>query len=120
MGAEPPAAPLLFLKAASALVGPGTPIRRPRGYERVDFEGELGVIIGRAARRVSVEAALDHVLGYTCVNDVTVRDLQQRDGQWARAKSFDTFCPVGPWVVSGLDPSDLQLTTRVNGEVRQE
>jgi 2-keto-4-pentenoate hydratase/2-oxohepta-3-ene-1,7-dioic acid hydratase in catechol pathway len=120
MGKGIPAEPLIFLKAPSALLGDGEAIERPPSYARVDYEGELGVVIGARARRVSKEAALDHVLGYTCVNDVTVRELQQRDGQWARAKSFDTFCPVGPRIVGGLDPRDLRITTRVNGAVRQD
>lgn len=110
----------MFLKPPSALCGDGAPIGRPAGHARVDHEAELGVIIGTRARRVSREDALAHVLGYTCVNDVTVRDLQQKDGQWTRAKGFDSFCPVGPRVVSGLDPSDLRIVARVNGAVRQD
>ena len=119
MGKPLPEEPLLFLKPPSALVGPGAPIVRPRGYQRVDFEGELAVVIGRTARRVSHAGALDHVAGYTCLNDVTVRDLQKRDVQFTRAKGFDSFCPVGPRVAAGLDPSRLRLETRVNGQVRQ-
>ncbi|HUH02371.1 MAG TPA: fumarylacetoacetate hydrolase family protein, partial [Kofleriaceae bacterium] len=87
---------------------------------RVDYEGELGVVIGRRARNVVAADALDYVMGYTCVNDVTCRDLQQRDNQWARAKGFDTFCPIGPRIVGALDPSDLRIQTRVNGETRQD
>lgn len=120
MGAHIPSEPLLFLKPPSALLGPGGVIRRPRGYERVDYEGELGVIIGKRAYRVSEEQSLEHVLGFTCINDVTVRDLQTRDGQWARAKGMDSFCPIGPRIVSGLDPRDLRITTRVNGATRQD
>lgn len=120
MGKTVPDEPLVFMKAPSALLATGADIERPRGYERVDFEGELGVVIGRPARRVSAADALDYVLGYVCVNDVTVRDLQKRDNQWTRAKGFDTFCPVGPRIVSGLDASDLHLVTRVNGTVRQD
>lgn len=120
MGKGVPTEPLLFLKPPSALIGNGDGIARPHGYLRVDYEGELGVVIGSRACRVSPEAALDHVLGYVCVNDVTVRDLQTRDGQWARAKGFDTFCPVGPRVVGGLDPRALRITTRVNGVIRQD
>jgi 2-keto-4-pentenoate hydratase/2-oxohepta-3-ene-1,7-dioic acid hydratase in catechol pathway len=112
--------PLLFLKPPSAVIADGMPIERPAGYERVDFEGELGVVIGRSAYHVPREAALDFVEGFTIVNDVTVRDLQKKDGQWTRAKGFDTFCPIGPRVVPGLDPSTLHLTTRVNGVVRQD
>jgi 2-keto-4-pentenoate hydratase/2-oxohepta-3-ene-1,7-dioic acid hydratase in catechol pathway len=114
-----PDEPLLFLKPPSALLAPGDPIVRPPGYERVDFEGELCVVIGRRARRVTREAALDHVAGYTCCNDVTVRDLQKKDVQYTRAKGFDSFCPVGPVVVAGLDPRGLRLETRVNGVTRQ-
>jgi 2-keto-4-pentenoate hydratase/2-oxohepta-3-ene-1,7-dioic acid hydratase in catechol pathway len=115
-----PEEPLMFLKPRSALIPDGAPIERPGGYERVDYEGELGVVIGTRARRVSREAALDHVLGFTCINDVTVRDLQKKDGQWSRAKGFDTFCPLGPRIVPALDPRALKITTRVNGSVRQD
>jgi 2-keto-4-pentenoate hydratase/2-oxohepta-3-ene-1,7-dioic acid hydratase in catechol pathway len=110
----------MFLKPRSALLPEGFPIERPAGYERVDYEGELGVVIGQRARRVSRERALDVVLGYTCVNDVTVRDLQKKDGQWSRAKGFDSFCPIGPRIVAGLDPRNLRIITRVNGIVRQD
>jgi 2-keto-4-pentenoate hydratase/2-oxohepta-3-ene-1,7-dioic acid hydratase in catechol pathway len=119
MGKPLPAEPLLFLKPPSALIGPDEPIVRPRGYERVDFEGELAVVIGRRARRVSREQALEHVAGYTCLNDVTVRDLQKKDIQYTRAKGFDSFCPVGPRVAAGLDPERLHIETRVNGVTRQ-
>lgn len=114
-----PAVPLLFLKPPSALCGPGDPIVRPRGPVRVDFEGELCVVIGRQARRVKRAQALEHVAGYTIMNDVSVRDYQQSDVQYTRAKGFDTFAPAGPRVVAGLDPSALTLETRVNGQVRQ-
>src|SRR5690349_820644 len=110
----------MFLKPPAALIGKGQPIERPGGYDRVDYEGELGVVIGKRARRVPRDRALEFVAGYTCVNDVTVRDLQKKDGQWARAKGFDSFCPVGPRVVPGLDPSNLKITTRVNGVVKQD
>ena len=120
MGKEVPDEPVLFMKPPSALLPPGEPIVRPRGYERVDFEGELAVVIGRRARRVSAARALDVVLGLTIVNDVTVRDLQQKDGQWTRAKGFDSFCPLGPAIVAGVDPADLRIATRVNGETRQD
>jgi 2-keto-4-pentenoate hydratase/2-oxohepta-3-ene-1,7-dioic acid hydratase in catechol pathway len=119
MGKGIPDEPLMFLKPRSALIGDGDPIERPPGYERVDYEGELGVVIGRRARRVARATALDVVMGFVCVNDVTVRDLQKRDGQWTRAKGFDGFCPLGPRIVAGLDPSDLRITTRVNGAVKQ-
>ncbi len=120
MGKGIPEEPLMFLKPLSAVIVDGAAIERPAGYERVDFEGELGVVIGKRARRVTREQALGYVEGYTIVNDVTVRDLQKKDGQWTRAKGFDTFCPLGPRVVPGLDPSKLHLTTRVNGVVKQD
>jgi 2-keto-4-pentenoate hydratase/2-oxohepta-3-ene-1,7-dioic acid hydratase in catechol pathway len=120
MGKGIPSEPLIFFKPPSALVGDGGVIERPAGYARVDHEAELGVVIGKRARRVKREDALAHVLGYTCVNDVTVRELQTRDGQWARAKGFDTFCPVGPRIVPGLDPSDLAIRCRVNGVLKQD
>jgi 2-keto-4-pentenoate hydratase/2-oxohepta-3-ene-1,7-dioic acid hydratase in catechol pathway len=120
MGKGIPEEPLMFLKPRSALLPAGSPIERPGGFERVDYEGELGVVIGQRARRVPRERALDVVMGFTCINDVTVRDLQKKDGQWTRAKGFDTFCPLGPKIVAGLDPSNLRITTRVNGAVRQD
>ena len=120
MGKGLPEEPLMFLKPRSALISDGGAIARPGGFERVDYEGELGVVIGTRAARISKEKALDVVLGYTCVNDVTVRDLQKKDGQWARAKGFDTFCPIGPRIVPGLDPRNLRITTRVNGTVKQD
>jgi len=120
MGKGLPEEPLMFLKPRSAMIADGDAIERPAGYERVDYEGELGVVIGARTRGISRERALEAVLGFVCVNDVTVRDLQKRDGQWARAKGFDTFCPIGPRIVAGLDPSKLRITTRVNGEVRQD
>jgi 2-keto-4-pentenoate hydratase/2-oxohepta-3-ene-1,7-dioic acid hydratase in catechol pathway len=120
MGKGIPEEPLMFLKPPSSVIGDGVPIERPAVYERVDFEGELGVVIGKRAKNVSREDALDYVAGYTCVNDVSCRDLQKKDGQWARAKGFDSFCPVGPRVVPGLDPSNLRITTRLNGVVKQD
>ena len=119
LGNEVPPEPLLFLKPSTAVIGPGDPIALPPISERVDHEAELGVVIGRLCRRVSEEDAPRFVLGYTCGNDVTARDLQERDGQWTRAKGFDTFCPLGPWVESEVDPADLLVACRVNGEVRQ-
>lgn len=120
MGKGIPSEPLMFLKPPSAVIFDGAAIERPDGYLRVDYEGELGVVIGTRARKVSALDALRFVRGYTCVNDVTVRDLQQKDGQWTRAKGFDTFCPVGPTIVGGLDPRDLAIRTRVNGAVKQD
>lgn len=120
LGNPMPDEPLLFLKPPSSVVGHGAAIELPAVSSRVEHEGELGVVIGRRAHRLSdSENPLDYVLGYTCVNDVTARDLQRRDVQFTRAKSFDTFCPVGAYIVSGLDPFDLQVETRVNGETRQ-
>ena len=120
MGKGLPEEPLMFLKPRSAVIGSGDAIERPAGYERVDYEGELGVVIGQRARRVPRERAFEVVMGFVCVNDVTVRDLQKRDGQWTRAKGFDTFCPIGPRIVAGLDPSKLAIATRVNGVTRQD
>lgn len=119
VGAALPQEPVLFLKPATSVVGPGEPIVLPAVSRRVDYEAELAVVIGRRARQVTVGQAPDCILGFTCGNDVTARDLQQKDGQWTRSKSFDTFCPLGPWVVPGLDPSALQVICRVNGQVRQ-
>ena len=120
MGSEVPAEPLIFLKPPSTVIGPEKPILLPGLSQRVDYEGELAVIIGQRACRVSPEIALRYVLGYTCANDVTARDLQRKDEQWTRAKGFDTFCPLGPWIVTDVDPSQLTVMTRVNGEVRQQ
>jgi 2-keto-4-pentenoate hydratase/2-oxohepta-3-ene-1,7-dioic acid hydratase in catechol pathway len=119
LGNPLPAEPMLFLKPATSVIGPGDPIPLPQGSERVDHEAELGVVIGRLCRGVPVEEADRYVLGYTCVNDVTARDWQRSDGQWTRAKGSDGFCPVGPWIDTEVDPSDLQVTARVNGELRQ-
>jgi 2-keto-4-pentenoate hydratase/2-oxohepta-3-ene-1,7-dioic acid hydratase in catechol pathway len=111
--------PVLFLKPSTAVTGPGDAIRYPvKLTERVDVEGELAVIIGRLCHKVPVERAEDVVFGYTCASDVTARDLQARDGQWTRAKGFDTFCPLGPWIETGTSPADLEVSTSVNGVVR--
>jgi len=119
-GAEPPPEPVIFLKPSTSVCGPGDPILRPAGLsERVDYEGELAVVIGRLCKQVTAERVGEVIFGYTCANDVTARDLQARDGQWTRAKGFDTFCPLGPWIETGIDPADLALTTRLNDEVRQ-
>lgn len=120
MGGEPPDEPVLFLKPSTSVIGPGATIAYPPLSQQVDFEGELAVVIGRLCREVPVERVADVVLGYTCANDVTARDLQRSDGQWARAKSFDTFCPLGPWIETDLDPSDLAISTRVNDVVKQD
>ncbi len=119
-GSEPPAEPLIFLKPSTAVIGPGDAIVRPAELsQRVDYEGELAIVFGRLCRDVPAARVPEVIFGYTCANDVTARDLQARDGQWARAKGFDTFCPLGPWIETGLDASDVQLTTTVNGEVKQ-
>jgi 2-keto-4-pentenoate hydratase/2-oxohepta-3-ene-1,7-dioic acid hydratase in catechol pathway len=122
LGNEVPAEPLLFLKPPSSLLGPRQNVVRPVISQRVDHEGELGVVIGKRCRRLQPdEDVRPYILGYTCVNDVTARDLQKKDGQWTRGKGCDTFCPVGPLVVSNLDPwAGLAVTTRVNGAVRQQ
>ncbi|HHY95720.1 MAG TPA: fumarylacetoacetate hydrolase family protein [Firmicutes bacterium] len=120
VGAALPEVPALCLKPATAVIGPGEKILLPPVSRRVDYEAELAVVIGRHTRQVPVGQVIDHVLGYTCANDVTARDLQQKDGQWTRSKSFDTFCPLGPWVVSTLEPRALNVTCRVNGEIRQQ
>ena len=120
-GAEPPKQPLVFCKFTTSLIGDGEEIKIPRGLtERVDWEVELAAIIGKTARNVSVEDALSYVGGYTVANDVSARDLQFADVQWVRAKSLDTFCPIGPKVVQIDDPQNLKLITRVNGEVVQD
>ena len=120
LGNEVPDDPIIFLKPSTAVVGPRDPIVYPTQLsERVDFEGELAVVIGRLCRQVPPERVGEVIFGYTCANDVTARDLQAKDGQWARAKGFDTFCPLGPWIETDIDPADLELTTIVNGEIRQ-
>ncbi|AMG84370.1 MULTISPECIES: fumarylacetoacetate hydrolase family protein [Microbacterium] len=120
MGGVAPEEPLLFLKPNTAVIGPDDAIVRPVALsERTEYEGELVVVIGRIAKNVKAENALDHVLGYTIGNDVTARDLQRKDGQWSRAKGFDTFCPLGPVIETDFDPTQATIETRVNGEVRQ-
>lgn len=120
LGHDLPSEPLLFLKPPSSVQGPGEPVVLPKQSERVDFEAELGVVIGKRARHVNVADALQHVFGYTVVCDVTARDLQKKDDQWTRAKGFDTFCPVGPWLVEGLDPGNLPIQLRQNGTIKQD
>lgn len=119
-GRELPAEPLLFLKPSTAVIGPGDPIPLHPHSERVDYEGELAVVIGRLARKIVDPAVAERaILGYTCGNDVTLRDLQTKDDQWTRAKGFDGSAPIGPWIETALDPKDLAIETRVNGEVKQ-
>ncbi len=121
MGGEAPTEPLLFLKPNTAVIGPDDVIVRPRHSQRTDFEGELAVVIGRVAKDVPAERALDYVFGYTVANDVTARDLQRSDGQWARAKGFDTFCPLGPVIETEFDlAGGARIVSRVNGDVRQD
>jgi 2-keto-4-pentenoate hydratase/2-oxohepta-3-ene-1,7-dioic acid hydratase in catechol pathway len=122
LGHEVPKEPLIFLKATSALLPPGGTVRRPKISGRVDYEGELGVVIGKTCHQPAAsEDIRQYILGYTCVNDVTARDLQDKDGQWSRAKGFDTFCPVGPLVTDAIDPwAGVKVETLVNGAVRQQ
>jgi 2-keto-4-pentenoate hydratase/2-oxohepta-3-ene-1,7-dioic acid hydratase in catechol pathway len=122
LGNDVPKEPLLFLKPPSAVIGPGAAIRIPEQSQRVDFEGELGVVIGKAASRIGAdEDVRPYIRGYTIVNDVTARDLQKSDGQWSRAKGFDTFCPMGPLVTDEMDlESGIAVETRLNGEIKQQ
>jgi 2-keto-4-pentenoate hydratase/2-oxohepta-3-ene-1,7-dioic acid hydratase in catechol pathway len=120
MGGGVPADPIMFLKPSTAVVGPGVPVKLPPDSSRVDYEGELAVVIGMPCRDVPAARAKDVVLGYTVGNDVTARDQQKDDGQWTRAKGHDTFCPLGPWIETSLDPDDLALRTELDGEVRQD
>lgn len=117
---EIPQEPVIFMKPPSALIGPEQNIQYPAASERVDYEAELAVVIGKTAKDVNQDEALKYVFGYTCGNDVTARDLQRKDGQWTRGKSFDTFCPLGPWIETELDPGDLSVQSRINGEIRQD
>jgi 2-keto-4-pentenoate hydratase/2-oxohepta-3-ene-1,7-dioic acid hydratase in catechol pathway len=119
-GVEVPAEPVIFLKPATAVVGPGAAVVIPPEAEEVHHEAELAVVVGRVARRVAAEDAGGYILGYTAGNDVTARDLQRRDGQWGRAKGFDTFCPLGPAIETELDPSGLSISCLVNDEMRQQ
>lgn len=120
MGKPLPEEPLLFMKPSTAVIANKMRIVLPQMSQRVDYEGELAVVIGRRCKNVSPEEAKDYILGYSCFNDVTARDLQQKDVQYTRAKSFDTFAPYGPWLSTKLDPTVLRITTKVNGEVKQE
>ncbi|HNY65630.1 MAG TPA: fumarylacetoacetate hydrolase family protein [Deltaproteobacteria bacterium] len=120
MGYELPKEPVLFMKPSTAVIGPFEEIRYPAQSSRVDYEAELAVVMGRTCRNVPASQAKGFILGYTCLNDVTARDLQTKDGQWTRAKSFDTFAPIGPWIVTDIDdPHALDITARLNGEVKQ-
>ncbi len=119
LGNEAPSEPIIFLKPPSALLAPNGTIVRPSQSQRVDYEGELAMVIGKRARNVAAARWREFVLGFTCANDVTARDLQKKDVQFTRGKGFDTFCPLGPCIETELDPSDLALTTRVNGVIKQ-
>lgn len=120
MKMELPEEPLLFLKPPSAVIGHNQPIVYPDWIGRMDYEAELALVIGKKTKNVTAQEASAHIFGYTCGNDVTARHLQKKDGQWSRAKSFDTFCPLGPWIVTGLDASGLSISLDVNGEVKQQ
>jgi 2-keto-4-pentenoate hydratase/2-oxohepta-3-ene-1,7-dioic acid hydratase in catechol pathway len=119
LGNEVPAQPMLFFKPTSAVIASGETIRLPRASAKVDYEAEIALVIGRRARRVAARDAYDHLAGVACANDVSARDLQKTDGQWGRAKGFDTFCPLGPVATSGFAWDSLEVIGRVNGEVRQ-
>ena len=119
-GTAPPESPVLFSKPTSSLLGHGGHIVLPPQSKNVHHEGEVAVVIGKRLKNASEAECMQAIAGVTCLNDVTARDLQKSDGQWTRAKGFDTFCPVGPWVVTGLDPSDLRVQCRVNGQTRQD
>ena len=121
LGNKMPEEPLLFLKAPSSVIASEDAIELPSASQQIEHEGELGVVIGRLARKLAWEEdPLSYVFGYTCVNDVTARDLQRKDVQFTRGKSFDTFCPVGPWIITNLNPNQLTVETRLNGEVKQK
>lgn len=120
MGNDLPEQPLMFLIPNTAVTGPGDPVVMPPQSERVDYEGELAVIIGRLCKDIEPDEARSVIFGYTCANDVTARDLQKSDGQWSRAKGFDTFCPLGPWIETELDPTEQHVVTRLDGEAVQD
>ena len=115
-----PADPMLFIKPSTTVIGPNAAIKLPKASEHVDFEGELAIVIGQPVRNVPAARATSVILGYTVANDVSARDLQKSDGQWGRAKGFDTFCPLGPWIETSIDASDLALHVELNGELRQD
>lgn len=119
LGLPVPDAPIIFLKPPTTVIGPGEAIHYPGMSSQVDFEAELGIVIKNRARDLPPEEAGRHILGFTCANDVTARDLQRKDGQWTRAKSFDTFCPVGPWIETGFDPDDVLVESYLNGKRQQ-
>ncbi|MHB8203973.1 MAG: fumarylacetoacetate hydrolase family protein [Desulfomonilaceae bacterium] len=114
-----PEEPLLFLKPSSSVIGPGDTILMPPQSVRVDYEAELAIVVDKEAKNVPEKDAKQVILGFTCLNDVTARDLQNKDGQWTRAKGFDTFCPIGPWIKTDVDPSDLKIDLLLNGQAKQ-
>lgn len=120
MGGEAPKDPVIFIKPNTSIVGPGAPIVLPPSSNEVHFEGELAIVIGRPCKDVPASKAYEVVLGYTVANDVSARDHQKHDGQWTRAKGHDTFCPLGPWIETSLDPTDLEIRTEVDGVVKQQ
>ncbi|MDD3089518.1 MAG: fumarylacetoacetate hydrolase family protein [Candidatus Omnitrophica bacterium] len=120
LGMKIPDEPVIFLKPPTAVIGPLDMIVYPASARRVDYEAELGVVIGKTAKRVPCRSALEYVAGYVCFNDVTARDIQKTDGQWTRSKSFDTFAPIGPWIETELDPSDIAVRTYLNGSLMQD
>jgi 2-keto-4-pentenoate hydratase/2-oxohepta-3-ene-1,7-dioic acid hydratase in catechol pathway len=120
MGNDMPTEPMIFLKPSTSVIGPGDRIALPEQSEHVEHEAELAVVISRLCSEVPLKRVHEVILGYTCANDVSARDLQKSDGQWGRAKGFDTFCPLGPWIETDVDPDDLAISCRVNGEVRQD
>lgn len=120
LGMKIPAEPVIFLKPPTSVIGPADAIIYPETAGRVDYEAELAIVIKKPARFVSQKDVKQYILGYTCFNDVTARDLQAKDGQWTRAKSFDTFAPIGPWIETELDPKDLRLRTYLNGQIKQD
>jgi 2-keto-4-pentenoate hydratase/2-oxohepta-3-ene-1,7-dioic acid hydratase in catechol pathway len=120
MGGEPPADPVMFIKPSTSVIGPNAAVRLPADSSRVDFEGELAIVIGQPCKDVPAEKAASVIFGYTIGNDVTARDQQKADGQWTRGKGHDTFCPLGPWVETQLDASDIAIRTELDGQVKQE
>ena len=114
-----PAVPLIFLKPSTAVIGPDDKIILPHGWKRIDYEGELGVVMGKKAKDIPEATAKEYVLGYTCFNDVSDRDAQAADGQWTRAKGYDTFAPIGPWIETEANPDNLKIETYLNSELRQ-
>jgi 2-keto-4-pentenoate hydratase/2-oxohepta-3-ene-1,7-dioic acid hydratase in catechol pathway len=120
VGVPVPTEPLLSLKPSTAVIGPNDPIRKPRDVQILDHEAELAVVVNGLVRNADLETAEAAILGYTCANDLTSRDLREREGQWTRAKGYDSFCPLGPWIETDLEPMGLRLRARVNGDVRQD